>query len=614
MSQKSRSKQKTKRLFQRVISETLKPHEKLTVSQWAEKYRLLDRGSRFPGKWSNVVTPYLVEIMDAMNDPDIRQIYFCKSTQIGGTEVLINMLGYILMMEPATTMVIYPSDDLAKTVAKLRLRPAFDSIPRIRAMYRENESKEMDMKFSSATLFLRGAGSPSKLASIPARYLFFDEIDKMPGASKKEASPYSLAIERTKTFKGQEKIYACSTPTIRENYIWDLHDKADEVRHYFVKCPHCNTEIELLFQNIRFQEDKEHKMSPYERASDALYICQECGCGIEDIDKPKMLREGRWKAVKKRGVGKPKSVGFWINSLYSNFLKWSDIAEEFLKSKDDPEKLQNFTNSWEGLPWEDERTQTTTSLVLDRQTDVPELVVPEWAEMLTGGVDVQETTFYWSIRAWGKSMTSQGIAHGQALSWSELEMIMNMFYEKQNGDKLQVCLCCVDSGYQPDATYDFCVKNSDWAMPVKGSSNPIQGFYKISKINKAGSRADGMNLAISDGDKYKDAIATRMQRDNGPGAWMVYQGCDERYAEQVTAEHKVTVRAGGRPVQKWVPKKSHIDNHWLDCAVYEFVAADIMGVRFLNLQQDERPEKAVEPAEEKKPSEEGWIQNNENWL
>lgn len=132
----------------------------------------------------------------------------------------------------------------------------------------------------------------------------------------------------------------------------------------------------------------------------------------------------------------------------------------------------------------------------------------------------------------------------------------------------------------------FAANNSDWALPVKGSSNPMLSHFKMSKINKPDSRAHGMNLVLVDGDKYKDMIAARMMKDNGRGAWMVYDGCDMEYAEQVTAEHKVNVKTGNRTVQRWVPKKSHIDNHYLDAEVYDMAAADILGVRTIHLEEE----------------------------
>ena len=114
-----------------------------------------------------------------------------------------------------------------------------------------------------------------------------------------------------------------------------------------------------------------------------------------------------------------------------------------------------------------------------------------------------------------------------------------------------------------------------------------------------------------DGGKYKDMIAARMRKPNGSGSWMVYKDCDLEYAEQVTAEHKVTERANGKVVQKWVPKTTHADNHYLDCEVYAAAAADMQGVRSLYLQSQE-PEKPKKPKPEPAPTpEESWIRQDE---
>lgn len=611
-SERQRSRQRTRALFINTIKATLKKPEKLTVSQWAEKYRVLDESSNFSGKWSNDITPYLVGIMDAFNDPYIQEINFCKPTQVGGTEAMLNMLGWIIMDNPSPTMIVYPSDDLAKDTSNDRIKPSLSKTPEIKERFYENSSKELNLKFRGMRIYLRGSGSPGKLASKSIKYLFFDEIDKMDGASRKEASPYNLAKERTRTFTYSKKIYTCSTPTLKTNYVWQIHEDADEQRKYFVPCPHCGEYITFVFKQIRFPEGKEG-MTNAERAKDAVYVCQKCGCVITDRDKIKMLRKGEWRDVKKNCVGRPRKVSFWLNALYSRFLTWAEIALEFLDSKDDPEQLQNFVNSWLAEPWEDTKLKTNADLVLERQTESAEFVVPDWAKMLTAGVDVQENCLYWTIRAWGNYMTSQNIAHGQAFSFMELEKIMNLEYRMQNGSPMLVSLALIDSGYNADSVYDFCVGNSDWALPSKGSSNPMNSHYKFSTVNKSGSKAFGMNLVLIDTGKYKDMIAGRMRKQNGSGAWMVYAGCDREYAEQVTAEHKVNVRTNnGKMKQEWVQKTSHADNHYLDCEVYAMAAADVMGARSLYLTETE--EKPKEKEEQYAP-EEGWIQQNEGgWI
>lgn len=612
--ERQRSKNRTRTLFIEVIKHTLKKPEKIIVSEWAEKYRILDESSNFSGRWSNDITPYLIGVMDTFNDPYIQEINFCKSTQVGGTEAMFNMLGWIITHDPAPTMIIYDSDDLAKDTSNDRIKPSLTKTPEIAERFFPNSSKELNLKFRGMHVYLRGSGSPGKLASKAIKYLFFDEIDKIGGATKKEASPYALAKERTRTYPYSKKIYTCSTPTLRNNYVWQIHENADEQRKYFMPCPHCSEYIAFNFKQIKFDENEEKKLTNYERAKTAVYVCQECGCVITNKDKIGMLRKGEWRDVKKTHLGKPRKVSFWINALYSRFLTWEEIALEFLDSKDDPERLQNFVNSWLAEPWEDTKLKTSKDLVMERQTELERFIVPSWTKLLTAGVDVQENCLYWTIRAFGDFITSQNIAHGQAYSLAEIEEIMNMSYESEDVNRTPyvVNLCFLDSGYSTDEVYDFCARNSDWALPVKGASNPMQSHFKLSKVNKQSSSAYGMNLVIVDGDKYKDMIAGRMRKDNGKGSWMVYKDCDEEYAEQVTAEHKVIFRSGNKQVLKWVQKESHGDNHYLDTEVYAMAAADTLGVRMLHLQNQE--EKIEEREESTETTDEQWLDVDNNWL
>lgn len=139
--------------------------------------------------------------------------------------------------------------------------------------------------------------------------------------------------------------------------------------------------------------------------------------------------------------------------------------------------------------------------------------------------------------------------------------------------------------------------------------------YRLSTVNKAGSEANGMTLVLVDGGKYKDQIAARMRKPNGSGSWMVHKDCEQDYAEQVTAEHKVTERANGKEIQRWVLKSSHAANHYLDCEVYAAAAADIKEVRslYLRSQEQKKPQKEQKPKPQPTP-EENWIRQNEDWI
>ncbi len=595
--------------------QVLRPVERVTVSKWAEANRVLPDSNSIPGPWRNSVTPYLVEIMDAFSDEMVEEIIFVKPTQVGGTSAMENMLASAIAQDPAPAMCVYPSDDLAERTVESKLDPMIKSCKTLAAKYRINDSKKLALKFTDMVVYLTGANSPADLASTNIRYLFMDEVDKFPGASKKEADPVSLAKERTKTFFNR-KIFMASTPTLKTGHIWKAKEAADVEKHYFVPCPHCGAFIELKFAQIKWPS-KEDVPENADRAEMATYVCQECGCVITDQDKGKMLAAGRWKPVRQK-TQHPKSVAFWMNTLYSPFTRFSDIAREFMRSKDDPELLHNFANSWLAEPWEDTKLKTNAEMVMERQTETPEWTLPPWTKLVTGGIDVQENCLYWTIRAWGDYMTSQNISHGQALSMGEVERIMNTELTMPNGEKVMVNLALMDSGDQTEDVYEFCALNSDWALPCKGTTTMLS-HYRLSTVNKAGSRANGMTLVLVDGGKYKDQIAARMRKENGTGAWMVYQGCDLDYAEQVTAEHKITERSGGKEVQRWVLKTPPADNHYLDCEVYAAAAADVLGVRNLYLQNRveenaQEVKKRAEPKPDTRPQEENWIKDNDNWI
>ena len=404
-----------------------------------------------------------------------------------------------------------------------------------------------------------------------------------------------------------------STPTIKSGQIWKNLQDCDVEKHYFVPCPHCGELIELKFANLRFP-GKEEGLTASDRADQAVYVCQECGCIITDQHKAAMLNRGQWQIVKENNNARRK-IGYWIPVLYSPFVRFSEIALEWINSQGDNERLQNFINSWLAEPWEDTRLTTSADVVMERQTEYPEFVVPNWARFLTAGVDVQESCLYYTIRAWGNYITSQNICHGQAMSWFDIEKVMNLGYQKEDGTQLVVTLCLIDSGFDTDAVYDFCASNSDWAAPVKGSSRTMTEHYHLSMINKTESRAYGMNLFVVDGGKYKDMIAARMKKENGRGAWMVYDGCDLEYATQVTSEHKVQIKQGSQLVQKWEPKSSHNpNNHLLDAEVYAFAAADYWGVRSMHLLEEKKVEEKAERPDVVETPEEAWIQANERWI
>jgi len=603
-----------------------KPPEKLTVSEWADKYRIMDeQTSPLPGLWKTENTPYLREIMDTFNVPHIQEVVICKPTQVGGTEAFNNIVGYIIDQDPSPTLVVYPTLEMAEYTSDKRLQPMFNLSPALMNRFLRDKSKRLELQFIGMYLALAGANSPASLASRPMRVVIFDETDKYPPYSGKEADPISLGVERTKNFYNR-KIYKASTPTLEYGQIWASLMACDVIKQYFVACPHCGKYQTFTLQQIKWPESL-NKISDYKERSRGVkesswYECISCKSVIEDRHKKQMLKTGQWRPVTfdaKEGVweeaeypnGRCRKVGYHLNSIYSPWVSFGEVAAQFIESKDFPEKLQNFVNSWLGEPWRDKASKMKSDIVLSKQAEHERGIVPEEAIILTAGVDVQKDHFWWGVRAWGERMTSWLVDYGVVETWTELEdILIHRVYRDRFGREFYVHLACIDSGFRTDEVYQFCSEFPDVCKPSKGSSTRLRAPVSMSSIDKGA--YTGLKLWMIDTHYFKDFISGRLEKPVGPGGWMVFKDCPREYAEQIVSEQKVTEqnRKTGRIKQEWRPISSHAQNHLLDVEVNIAAAAEICGVRYLRAGIHGDLQQSSDSSVVKST----WIPRRENWL
>ncbi len=584
--------------------EVLKPPEKLTVSEWADKYRILSElDSAAPGHWHTSKTPYLKAIMDAFNSNFVHDITFCAGTQLGKTSAEQNMIGYAVAQDPGPMMIVYPTDILAKFTSEKRLQPLFRLSPALREKFNERESKDLELSFDSMYIALVGANSPSNLSSRPARYIFFDEIDKFPKWTGTEAGPLELAAERTKTFYNK-KIVKVSTPTLKTGNIWQAWLNAEVQYQYYVPCPYCGHMQILEFRQIKYPEGA----SKEQAQAMALYECRACHEMIDDRHKPQMLRSGEWRPVNPQ-KRRAHSVAFHLNSIYSPWLTFGDVAAKFIASKDDPALLMNFINSWLAEPWEDKSSRLVSDVVMEKQLPYDRTRMPDEAQLLTCGIDVQLDHFWYAVRAWGPHMTSWLVDYGRVETWADLETVINRNYADTNGEIRNINLACIDSGYNTDAVYSFCAANMDVLVPTKGSATPLKSRYNVTILDKH-QAGFGLRLYVMDPNQMKNFIASRMSIDAGAhGSWNVYRDIDREYCDQICAEQRVEKKdKKGHVTIAWEKISSHAANHLLDCETNNALAAEILGVRYL------MEEEQQQPAEQSKEPEKDWLGIGDKWL
>lgn len=546
--------------------------------------------------------------MDKFTDPLIESISLCFGSQIGKTETELNMIGYALHQTVSPTMMVYPTDTIAKFASDKRVQPMIRSVEPLADMYDES-SKLLELDFVNGNyMVLVGANSPSSLSSRSIKYLFFDEIDKYPAFSGKEANPIKLAEERTKTFV-DKKIVRVSTPTIESGNIWQSYMGANERKQYYVPCPHCGVSQTLKFKQIKWPE--EHHGNADMIRDTAYYECEHCKHRIDDKHKMDMLRQGEWRAVNESQVRVVRSVAYHLSSLYSPWVTFGDVAYEFVKSKDTPSELMNFINSWLAEPWKSAKTKSTQNLVFT-QSEVPHGIVPQHAPLLIASVDVQQDHFWWEVRAYAHGVSSYLVDYGQASSWADLtEILIDREYPSEYGEARKIVRAGIDSGYRTDEVYQYCAQYPEVCVPVKGDSShsPLAPPYKMSSIEKG--VIGGMKLYVVNTDYWKDFIFARMVRPaNDPGTIHLFKDCPEEYSEHLRSEEKQEIRnvKTGAVTVQWKPLTSHPTNHLLDTCVYNAMVADSVGVKYLpeyNLDTDEEDEDT--DAEDFNADSRGWF-------
>lgn len=557
-----------------------KPPERYTVSEWADNFRVLTSVSAEPGRWRTNRTPYLKEPMDRFTDPLIEKIVLCFGAQLGKTETELNMIGYALDQTSSPTMMVYPTDTIAKFASDKRVQPMIKSVKSINDKFDEN-SKLLELDFNNGNyMVLVGANSPSSLSSRSIKYLFFDEIDKYPAFAGKEADPIKLATERTKTFV-DKKIVMVSTPTVESGNIWQAFMSANERRQYYVPCPHCGVSQTLKFKQIKWPE--EHNDNADMIRDTAYYECEHCGERIYDKHKMEMLRRGEWRAVNE-SQSKVRSVSYHLSSIYSPWVTFGDVAYEFKNSKGTPATLMNFINSWLAEPWKSSKTKSTQNMEFT-QSNYPCGVVPDKAVLLIASVDVQLDHFWWEVRAYAPGVKSYLIDYGQASTWEDLEeIIINREYPSEYGEARQVMKAGIDSGFRTDEVYQFCSRFPEVCIPLKGSSNhtTMTAPYTMTSLEKG--VVGGLKLYVLNTDYWKDFIFARMIRPaDEDGTIHLYKACPQEYSDHLRSEEKQEIRnvKTGAVTVQWKPLTSHPVNHLLDTCTYNAAVADIAGVKYL---------------------------------
>lgn len=590
-------------IYKKADLEGWKPDPILTVSEWADKYRVLSqKASAEPGQWSTDRTPYLREIMDNLSTSSpIQEIVFMKGSQIGGTECGNNWIGYVIDHAPGPMMSIMPRIEDAKKNSKIRIQPLIDSCERLSSKVQDHRERDsgntiLQKDFIGGVLFLSGANSAISLRSMPVRYLFEDEIDAYPDDVGGEGSPLDLAEKRTDTFSSKKKIFKVSTPTVDgRSKIEAAYNQTDQ-RRYFVPCPKCKHMQWLQWQQIKWEDDDPET---------AHYECAECEYKIQNWQKTKMLAAGEWRATSESK--NKKVIGYHLSGLYSpvGWFSWEDCVRKWLEANNprNIEKLTTFINTALGETWKDKGEAPDWEKLYKRRETYAFNSIPNGVCFLTAGVDIQADRIEVEIVGWGRNKVSWSIDYRifegptnaiDTEPFNQLEALLAEVWTTQAGVDIFIKRMAVDSGYNTQIVYAWTRQFSiNKVIAIKGSDNQSVVLNQGTRVDiKKGRRrirnAVKMFTVGVSGLKYELYGWLKMEpREDDkaePFGFCHFPQYNETHFKRLTSETLETKWVKGRKKYEWVADGR---NEQLDCRVYARAAASFYGLdRFKDAKWD----------------------------
>jgi phage terminase large subunit GpA-like protein len=536
-------------------------------------------------------------------------------------------IGYFMVQDPSSMLVVQPTVDDAKGFSKETIAPMLRDVPVLsRLVFRDVEEKGKGPKDSSATLThkafpggilsLIGANSGAGFRRISRRVIMFDEVDAYPPSAGSEGDQINLGLKRSEAFHNRKAIIG-STPLVAgASRIEDLFLAGDQ-RRYHVPCPHCGHMDFLVF---RRKAERGHVMMWPDGPASAYFQCSGKGCKIEHKDKRWCIERGEWRAD---NPGAPhRSYHIWAALSYSPNATWTQIVERFLAAEKDPRKLRTFVNTDLGETWQERGEAPEWEKLYARREPYKIRSVPDGAIVLTCGVDVQQDHFRYEVVGWAPNKESwsvdAGIIWGDTAveaTWKKLDdELLARTYEADDGAIYTIAKLAIDSGYRTQMVYTWAKKHPfSRVIAVKGDANlraiigspsPVEITVRGKKLRR-GYKIWGVGVNVAKDELY-GFLGLAIEDGEVPAGYCHFPEYDEDFFKQLTAEHLVTTenKRTHRTKMEWQVLANR-QNHHLDTRIYARAAAAQIGLDKLGGKKPKakKPKQPAAPAQATESSE-----------
>lgn len=418
-------------------AEGVRPPERLTVSQAAEKYRKLNNPGAYVGDWKNETTPYLVEVMDVLSSPLYTGMIFAGPAQCGKTDIFLNWLTHTVICDPADMMLIQTSQTTARDFSMRRIDRLHRHSKDVgrRLIQRRDADNTYDKQYANGMMVTLSWPTINELSGKPIPRLWLTDYDRMDQDVDGEGSPYDLAKKRATTFQSHGMCAAESSPGfVVENPKWmpstkheapptkgilSLYNRGDRRRWYW-RCVSCGNPFEPDFSLLHWPDTTDFM----EAAEMATMKCPYCEIDYHHDPvggmpgKFEMNKNGKWikdgqfwlpdGTVEGRGI-RSDTASFWLKGVAATFASWKTLVFNYLtataeyEANGSEEALKTTINTDQGMPYTPKSLASgrLPEELKNRAKPIGQREVPPGVRFLTGSVDVQKNRFVVQIHGTG---------------------------------------------------------------------------------------------------------------------------------------------------------------------------------------------------------------------
>lgn len=600
----------SERAYASAFARGIKPEPRITVSEWADRNRMLSRrSSKEIGLWRTDRFPFLREIMDCLSTTSpVQTVVFVKGSQVGGTEAGNNWIGYVIDHAPGPMMAVLPTGGTGQRKTRQSIDPLIEDTPSVASKVAARKSRDpgntATLKlFPGGMLVIASAGSAAELRSMPIRFLFLDEIDAYVDID--EGDPEDLAERGTRTYRETRKVYKVSTPTIEGRSRIMFAFRNTDRRYYEVPCPYCNAFQRITWPKIRWDmgqdEDRLDVAAQIENEQREVWLeCERCAKRIDEVQKSTMLPAGRWVPEEPRLGDLVR--GYHLSALYSpwGFYSWGQSVARHLKAhaSGNPAKLRVWINQDLGETFKERGDAPPWRALFDRRERYPMGVVPVGGRILTAGCDVQQDRLELEVVAWGPDWESWSVDYvvipgdfqtDQEVRTALERLLARTWEHADGGPDLPISAFGIDTSFASSTVQAWLRQfgRSRRVFGIRGrvGTGMVVGQPSATDVHVGGRRlARGVQVWPVDVGLVKEQLYGWLHgkppiEEGGsyPVGFCHFPQYPPDYFKGLTAETlERRVLRSGRVVHEWTKVRAR--NEPLDCRVYARAVAFLLGM------------------------------------